>query len=146
MFILVKRDGKPVACINTQDLKTIDIDLKNKVTVSLSVDSVDMEMTQYAIDKLRKEIRDRYNIVKIGSNGVHSSGDHERNDIYEITHDRGLTIVFPKSLRSLRVQDRVATISVPGHENGDNRDIEVKLAHDLDFSRIKLFNCALEES
>jgi hypothetical protein len=119
LLIAIRKDGVIRLLINPQDTKTITIDNKMHVTVRQSEETVDMPMTQYAVDKLRKELRDRYNIIKIQSSGItrHDKqmpyrSKRKANDLYEIYHDEGLTIVFPKAMHAFTMDDGVATIRV----------------------------------
>jgi hypothetical protein len=119
LLIAIRKDGAIRIIINPQDTKTITIDNKLHVAVQQSGETVDMPMTQYAVDKLRKELRDRYNIVKIQSSGItrhdkqmpHRS-KRKANDLFEIYHDEGLTIVFPKAFHSFNIEDGTAVVRI----------------------------------
>lgn len=139
LFITIKRDGRMVLAINSQDIKVVTVDNKNKVTVFMSNDSVDMPMTQYAVDKLRKEIRDRYNVVKVSSAGIRRDSSKEKNDIIEVTNDDGMAIIFPKALHSVEANDNQVTVLAHGERTFA---VETTSAPKLD--DLNLLNCALE--
>jgi len=116
MFIEIKREQGPLF-INSQDLRIVEIDTGNTTSIVTSHGAWDgAQLSQYAVDKLRKELRDRYNVVQVDRHGVRVETNAHKNPIFFIREDDKLVIVWPKAMRQIRLTDGVITLAFDSAE------------------------------
>jgi len=144
LFIQVNLKDHSVLFVNSQDLKMVDVrpnpgtDTGSKVDVTTSTGTWEADMTKYAVDKLRKELRDRYNVVHIDRNGVRTETNAHKNSIFFVKEDDALTIVWPKSLQKMLFSDGVITITwtdtsvdIPTDRPVEELTKELQSAHEM---------------
>ena len=117
MFVEIKRAEGPLF-INSQDLKVVEIETENHTTSIVTSHGAwdGAKLSQYAIDKLRKELRERYNVVQVDRNGIRVETNAHKNPIFFIKEDNRLVIVWPKAMRQIRLSDGVITLAFDGAE------------------------------
>lgn len=111
LFIEIKRAEGPLF-INSQDLKVVEIETdSNNLCLITSTGSWEgVSLSQYAVDKLRKELRDRYNVVTVSRSGINIETNAHKNPIFFVKEDDRLVIVWPKALRQIRLGEGVITL------------------------------------
>lgn len=146
-FIILKKDSKIAVAINSQDIKVIhasepDAGSPFTVTITLSGEEVSSPLTKYALDKMTDELKSRYNIIQVDNLGFRIKREDHKNDIIKIkVPDQGTYWVFPKALRSVRVNGRQVTIDAFG------KTIRVSADHAVDnVAAMKLTACNMEEA
>jgi hypothetical protein len=134
-FIALKTDGKLNYAINSQDIKVVTIHNESgQVTVLTSHNTVKAKLTTHAITKLRKELSDRYHVVKVRPTSV--GIDKTRNATHALLYVQDVDkthIIFPKALNTVQLNGTKIEASVYG---GDTFSIEATNAL-KDFENLK---------
>jgi hypothetical protein len=143
LYVAIKKDNKIAVAVNSQDIKVVHIrepkDGRFNATITLSGDEVSAPLTQHAVDKMRAELRDRYNVVHIDTFGVKRPHTDHKNDLLEIkVHGQGTFLVFPKALRSVQACGQLLI-------DAFGKSIRVNMTNRPETDRLQLMSCNAEE-
>jgi hypothetical protein len=149
LFILVKHDGAPMAAINSQDIKLIHIKRgsPNKVIVTLSHSDVSVQLTDYAVDKIKKEMRDRYTMATLNSRGLDwpAQGKRDKKNVILVVHhdnDSEDTYIFPKALKKVVANGNKIAV----HNYGQSLEVTLQPARAAIDQGLPLLAFSTEES
>lgn len=146
LFIAIKKDNRIAVAVNSQDLKVVHIgemkDGRAQAKIQLSGEEIGTPLTQHAVDKMRHELKERYNIVHIDTFGIkcQRSRDH-KNDLLEVKiHGRGVYYVFPKAVRQVQANGTQLHIDAFGQV------LRVNMTNRPDTSVLEMLACSVEET
>ena len=111
--LIVLRNGQDTLIINPSDLKFFEVVATGNgisVTIQTSVFRHTFRASQYLVDKLRGELRSRYNLITVASTGASTSGNTHKNDIVIAKDGDSTTYIFPKGLKAVESEGQAIVI------------------------------------
>lgn len=113
-FLIVK-GPHGITALNSQDLR-VAILRNGQATIATSVSSITFNCSQYMANRIKKEIRGRYNLVDASSSGLRVQNLKKNHAVLCLkTADDATVLVWPKALQSLSADGNklVVKASVP---------------------------------
>jgi hypothetical protein len=101
--------------LNSQDLR-VAVLREGQCLVATSSSHISFNCSQYMADRIKKEIRDRYNLVDANDGGLRVQNMKKDHAVLCLKTDDGATVlVWPKALQSLQADGNklVVKASVP---------------------------------
>lgn len=114
-YVLLKVTSQPAVAValNTQDIKTITIS-GDQVTIATSADSHTMTASQYAQDRIKSELRERYNMALLSTAGFSIQDSRKDNTILTVKTENSSVLIFPKALQAIGVTGNAVTVAAYG--------------------------------
>jgi len=112
---LIVNGPQGTKALNSQDLR-VAILRNGQATMATSVSHLTFNCSQYMADRIKKEIRDRYNLVDVSSSGLRVQNLKKNHAVLCLkTADDTTVLVWPKALQSLSAEGNklVVKASVP---------------------------------
>jgi hypothetical protein len=123
-FILVNEGNRKLA-INSQDLKTLILK-DGQATITTSTSEVRIPCSDYMADRIKKEMRERYNFVNITPTGSRNQDNRKNNAVLCLQNEEQTVLIFPKAIKFLDITDTKVKAFVV-HPKSQNKSFEVRL-------------------
>ena len=108
---LIVNGPQGTTALNSQDLR-VAILREGQATVATSVSSLTFNCSQYMQDRIKKEIRDRYNLVDVNTNGIRVQDLKKNHAVLCLKTNDATVLVWPKALKSVSADGNKLTVSV----------------------------------